>query len=82
MGCFSSKVIPEGGFVDDEFPDAAAIGRIGDHHPKRKYLEAAVWRRQRVQERDGGAARVGEDVHGAHDSGFSARPREDAWAVL
>ena len=36
----SSKVIPEGGFVDDEFPDAAAIGRIGDHHPKRKYLEA------------------------------------------
>ena len=44
MGCFSSKVIPEGGFVDDEFPDAAAIGRIGDHHPKRKYLEAAVWR--------------------------------------
>ena len=44
IDCFSSKVIPEGGFVDDEFPDAAAIGRIGDHHPKRKYLEAAVWR--------------------------------------
>jgi len=36
----SNKLIPEGGFVDDEFPDAAAIGRIGDHHPKRKYLEA------------------------------------------